>query len=323
MTVVTAPGVPASHLETPSLLSRMVTGLLGIKPLAAFAKSRARQMMIKRAAKIGLNWPETVAALQARDWSEDWQAVLNPDLTYPDYYECSFHAYEAGNLDWEPALEQEVAARTVHSTILGELQADGDEQLRSRYHAVLAQRWQRDRPDAPPRDVLDIGCGVGLSTFALQQLFPSAQLTGLDLSPYFLAVAHHNTSRPDCNPTQAQPRWVHAAGEATGLPAASFDLISVCLVYHELPQTAAREIVQEARRLLRPGGYLAIMDMNPQSQVYAQMPPYVLTLLKSTEPYLDQYFTLDLDGAIADAGFADLEVTTHTVRHRVLMARAV
>lgn len=31
-------------------------------------------------------------------------------------------------------------------------------------------------------------------------------------------------------------RFKHAAGEATGLPDASVDLVSICLVCHELPQ---------------------------------------------------------------------------------------
>jgi hypothetical protein len=63
------------------------------------------------------------------------------------------------------------------------------------------------------------------------------------------------------------------------------------------------------------------MDMNPQSEVYAKMPPYILTLLKSTEPYLDQYFALDLPQAIYDAGFERPSLTCNSARHRTLVAR--
>ncbi|MEB3336847.1 MAG: SAM-dependent methyltransferase, partial [Leptolyngbyaceae bacterium] len=96
-----------------------------------------------------------------------------------------------------------------------------------------------------------------------------------------------------------------------------------CLLYHELPQTAAVQIFQEARRLLRPQGYLAIMDMNPQSAVFAKMPPYILTLLKSTEPYLDQYFGLDMEQAIAAAGFTTPAITCNSPRHRTILAQAI
>ena len=52
-------------------------------------------------------------------------------------------------------------------------------------------------------------------------------MQGLDLSPYFLAVAaqkEEKLSRP-------KPiRWVHANGEATGLSSDSFDLVSLAYV---------------------------------------------------------------------------------------------
>lgn len=51
----------------------------------------------------------------------------------------------------------------------------------------------------------------------------------------------------------------HAAAEHTQLPDSSQDLVSACLLFHELPQSAAQEIVQEAYRILKPGGALAIM----------------------------------------------------------------
>jgi ubiquinone/menaquinone biosynthesis C-methylase UbiE len=162
-----------------------------------------------------------------------------------------------------------------------------------------------------------------MSTFALQKVYPEAQVTGLDLSPYFLAIANCNLRDRPSPEAKDKIKWVHAAAESTGLPDASFDLVSIFLVCHELPQTATKEILREARRVLRPGGHIVIMDMNPQSQIYAKMPPYILTLLKSTEPYLDQYFALDIEGAIADAGFTRPSITENTVRHRTMVAQVV
>ena len=53
--------------------------------------------------------------------------------------------------------------------------------------------------------------------------------------------------------------FVHAAAEATGLPAASADLVAACLVCHELPAATTRALLAEAHRLLRPGGAVSIM----------------------------------------------------------------
>jgi ubiquinone/menaquinone biosynthesis C-methylase UbiE len=294
----------------PRLASKIVNGVLAIKPLADFAKNQARKMMIKRAEEIGIPWRQNVEKLRSHDWEKELALVQNLQLTYPDYYLSWFHAYEQGNLSWEAALEVESAAYAVHAKIWPDSGSQGDQRLRQSYHNVL-------KAEIPiqPKDILDLGCSIGMSTHALQNIYPQAQVTGVDLSPYFLAVAQYRSKEKP-----SKIKWLHAAAESTGLPSASFDIISACLLFHELPQQPAKEIFREARRLLRPGGYFTIMDMNPQSVAYQQMPPYVLTLLKSTEPYLDQYFTMDMEQSLIEAGFARPSITSNSPRHRTIIA---
>jgi ubiquinone/menaquinone biosynthesis C-methylase UbiE len=295
------------------LASCLVNGVLAIKPLADFAKTRAREMMIKRAESIGVPWRDNAKQLSDRNWEQELATVQNPDLQYPDYYTTSFHAYDQGNLCWQAAWEVESAARAVHAQIWSKGDVSGDPMLRDSYHQVIQQQLK-----ITPTTILDLGCGAGMSTLALQAIYPQARVTGVDLSPYFLAVAQYRGRQSQQNIT-----WVHAAAESTGLSNASFDLVSACLMFHELPTTAAKAIITEASRLLRPGGYLTIMDMNPQSQVFQKMPPYVLTLLKSTEPYLDQYFALDMEQTFVEAGFTCPSITINSPRHRTIIAQVV
>ena len=269
-----------------NLSSRLVKGILAIEPLANFAKSRARSMMIKRAEAIGVPWREN-----------------------PDYYTTSFHAYPEGNLSWKAAWEVESAARSVHAKIWSEGDVNGDMLLRQSYHQILQQQV------TAPKDILDLGCGVGMSTQALQEVYPQAQITGVDLSPYFLAVAQYYARL-----NRQQINWIHSAAESINLPDESFDLVSASLVFHELTTVAAQAIIAEARRLLRPGGHFAIMDMNPQSPIFLKMPPYILTLLKSTEPYLDQYFAIDLEQTFIAAGFKAPNIFINSPRHRTIIA---
>lgn len=306
----------------PRFTSRLINGVLAIKPLAKLAKHQARQMIIKRAEKIGVPWTKEVQALRERDWEADLTEVQNLELTYPEYYLRPFHAYDNGNLNWEAAWELECAAYAVHAHIWPGAGAQGDAKLRQSYHDIL-----KAQVASQPQYILDLGCSVGLSTFALQAVYPQAQVTGLDLSPYFLAVAHHKSDgKAKIHSVSARKnsiKWINAAAESTGLPDASFDLVSMFLVCHELPQSATMQIFHEARRLLRPGGQLAIMDMNPQSDIYAKMPPYILTLLKSTEPYLDEYFTLDIEQAIEEAGFTAPTIIANSPRHRTVIAQVI
>ncbi|MEB3179126.1 MAG: class I SAM-dependent methyltransferase [Nostocaceae cyanobacterium] len=303
----------AAVKDTPGLAEVLVNRVLAIKPLYALAKHQARQMMIKRAEKIGVPWRKIVQELRSRNWDTELVQVQNPQITYPDYYLRPFHAYEKGDLCWDAALEVEVAAYAVHAGLWKDAGVQGDARMRQSYHDVV-----KAAIPTQPRDILDMGCSVGMSTFALQAVYPQAKLTGLDLSPYFLAVAKYRSEERNAN-----INWIHAAAESTGLPDASFDLVSMCLVCHELPQSASQEIFQEARRLLRPGGYLTIMDMNPKSEVYAKMPPYVLTLLKSTEPWFDEYFALDISQALVNAGFQTPTITRNTPRHRTIVAQVL
>jgi ubiquinone/menaquinone biosynthesis C-methylase UbiE len=300
------------------LATQVVNGLLSVKPLAAFAKNRARNLIIKRAESIGVAWRNDVKTLKARNtdklfdptWEQELAQLKNPKTTYPDYYLTSFHAYDEGNMGWEPAMEVEVAAYSVHAKIFAETGKTGDRQLRQSYHQILQENIAQ-----APQQIVDIGCSVGMSTVAMQSVYPQAQITGVDLSPYFLTVANYRHGDDNI-------KWVHAAAEHTNLPAASYDLVSLFLICHELPQTATLEIFEEARRLLKPRGHIAIMDMNPASEIYSQMPPYILTLLKSTEPYLDQYFSLDIDLALQTTGFESIKIFANSPRHRTVIAQA-
>lgn len=294
--------------------TKLINGLLNIKPLAEFAKTQARKMIIKRAHLIGVNWEDNVKNLQNHSWQEEISAVENPNIQYPSYYLTSFHAYEKGNMSWDAAWELESAAYSVHSTIYSKTpQPDGDRNLRNSYHEFL----QTQIPTIP-ENILDIGCGVGLSTFALQEAYPHSKISGLDLSPYFLAVAKY----------QAQQKgktinWIHDAGENNNLLLESFDLISNFLIFHELPQSAAENIISHSHKLLKKGGFFAIMDMNPQSEIYQKMPRYVFTLLKSTEPYLDQYFTLDIASIFTKYGFSTPKIVPISCRHRAIIAQKI
>jgi len=302
----------ASLAPQADLTSLLVGKALAVKPLWALAKAQARRMMIGRAERLGIPWRETVAELSQRDWQPLWDQVYREGVDLPANYRASFHGYDAGHLCWQAAYEFEVASNAVHSSLYPEAGAHSDQVLRQGYHELLQQQF----PQAPAR-ILDLHSTVGLSSFRLEQAFPSATITGLNFSPYYLALAAYNAAQKG----SAVDAWVHALPEATGLADGSFDLVSAFLLFHEMPQGTSRRIFREVRRLLPPGGCFAFMDMNPASGAYQTMPAFVMTLLKSTEPYMDAYFGLDLRQELLAAGFDAVQMQPCTPRHHAVIAR--
>jgi ubiquinone/menaquinone biosynthesis C-methylase UbiE len=101
----------------------------------------------------------------------------------------------------------------------------------------------------------------------------------------------------------------------------SFDLVTLQFVIHELPRTASRAVFQEALRVLRPGGCLAIVDNNPKSAVIQNLPPVLFTLMKSTEPWSDDYYTFEVESTLREIGFEQSVTVESDPRHRTIVAR--
>jgi len=182
-----------------TLKSKIAEGIVGsvfkIPPLFKIASNNARKMMVKRGKEIEVDWEQNVRNLNNNiiDLTNIMDGLKARSLLYPQYYLKPFHAYEEGNLSWQAAMEVDSAALTVHAHIYTdsqkELEKDGDSKLRSNFHSNMKKIF--DRNSFSPKKILDIGCSTGLSTFKFLETFPGAEIIGLDLSPYMLAVAQY------------------------------------------------------------------------------------------------------------------------------------
>ena len=167
-----------------SWLSHFVNLLIETKPLYALMKHLARRVLIKKSEKKGIPWHETVQALEASDVKKWLPQLSNPNVAYPDYYQAPFHAYDAGNLCWLAAFETEPATYAMPLRIYPELTWEAAQaKLRSNIHSVLNQSGSDE-----VKDILDMGCSVGISTRYLHKYYTERQkhtirTVGLDLSP--------------------------------------------------------------------------------------------------------------------------------------------
>jgi ubiquinone/menaquinone biosynthesis C-methylase UbiE len=144
-------------------------------------------------------------------------------------------------------------------------------------------------------DVLDVGSGPGLLTAEMAlEVGPSGTVTGIDPSEQMIALARER------DPTTT---FVH--GTATELPFrdASFDAVTSTQVYEYVDDVPGA--LAEARRVLRPGGRLLVLDTDWDSIVWHSRDETRMrrVLAAWDEHLVDPYLPRRLRGLLTGAGF--------------------
>ena len=192
------------------------------------------------------------------------------------------------------------------------------------YHRHLAGAARLLAMQSGPRPelVVDLGCGSGSSTAALQEAFPGARLIGVDASSGML-------SRARAKRWSGRVEFHHATAQqlaALGLPAA--DCILAAYLLRNVPAGERDAVLAAMHDQLRPGGWLAVQEYSVAGRLRARLLWTVvswlvvipLSWLVGGSPRLYRYLwrsVLDFDSIdemlqrLRDAGFSD--VTHHQV----------
>jgi arsenite methyltransferase len=120
----------------------------------------------------------------------------------------------------------------------------------------------------PGEDVLDIGSGPGFLACDMSgEVGPDGSVTGVDPSQAMLSIAGGRPRLAGSAPVEFRP------GEATTLARAeaSFDVVTSTQVYEYVPDVPSA--LAEARRVLRPGGRLLVLDTDWDSIVWRSADP--------------------------------------------------
>ena len=99
--------------------------------------------------------------------------------------------------------------------------------------------------------ILDLCCGSGQSTQFLVQY--SHNVTGLDISPLSLGRAARNV-----------PQASYLEGLAEKIPCddSQFDLVHTSAALHEMTPEQREQILTQVYRVLKPGGFLVLIDLH-------------------------------------------------------------
>jgi arsenite methyltransferase len=159
----------------------------------------------------------------------------------------------------------------------------------------------------PGEDVLDIGAGPGFLAWEMAAVVgPTGSVHGVDPSESMLAIAAERERVPGAAPVAFR------AGDALDLPFddASFDVAVATQVYEYVEDMPAA--LAQARRVLRPGGRLLVLDTDWDSIVWRSSDrERMRRILAAWDEHLaDPHLPARLGGLLADAGFTVTVRTT-------------
>jgi ubiquinone/menaquinone biosynthesis C-methylase UbiE len=155
------------------------------------------------------------------------------------------------------------------------------------------------RPDS---HVLDIGSGLGGAARALAETY-GCRLTGVDLTEAFCDAANVLSGW-----LRLGERVVFQQGDATRLPFADDHFDAALTIHAAMNIAAKREMYEEARRVVKPGGMFAVYDV-----LQGEGGEVLFPVPWAREPSISHLATPEeMRSLLIDAGFKILEVQDST-----------
>ncbi|PZD71762.1 Demethylmenaquinone methyltransferase [Acaryochloris thomasi RCC1774] len=247
---------------------------------------------------VWLDAPQTWRRYNQRRYQEFSEAV--DTAGYPKYYLQNFHHQSDGYLSDDSANLYDLQVELLFGGT-----ADA---MRRRILAPIRQGLTRFNDVLPQHQrIIDVACGTGRTLKMLRAAFPQASLYGTDLSPAYLRKANQLLSQD----RGELPQLLQANAEALPYQDNYFHMVSSVFLFHELPATVRRTIINECFRIAQPNGTLVICDSvqvsdSPEMETFMKNFPAVFH-----EPYYRHYSTDDLEGRLRQAGFTDIQTEVH------------
>jgi ubiquinone/menaquinone biosynthesis C-methylase UbiE len=122
-------------------------------------------------------------------------------------------------------------------------------------------------------EALDIGCGNGPLAIAIAKAHPAAHVTGIDTWgagwEYSRTVCERNAA---IEGVSSRTSFQKASAAALPFDDAAFDVVVSNLVFHEVRAVKDKKLLlEEALRVLRPGGVFVFQDLFQWKRVYGDV----------------------------------------------------
>ncbi len=211
----------------------------------------------------------------------------------PAYYKRNFHFQTDGYLSQESA---EIYDHQVDILFRGTADAMRRLILKPMVECLGSERRLQ---------ILEVGCGTGISTFPIANTFKKSRVKALDLSEDYISF---------CTKEYRNLKTVSfASGQGENLEflkAESQDAWCSTYMFHELPKEVRIDVIKEAYRVLKPGGFIFIVD-SIQHHDRPDFKPIMDIFPKNFhEPFYKNYVQTPLEDLVKDVGFQNVKSKT-------------
>jgi ubiquinone/menaquinone biosynthesis C-methylase UbiE len=257
--------------------------------------------------------PELIAKARELSAGTTAQLVIPEGFVPPRYVTAlDIHCMPGGYCTEVCADDIAVGAlydRGVYLYAMGYTGPDNDDMGRS-----VVNYLKRNVKDFTPRRILDMGCTVGHSTLPYKELFPEAEVWGIDVGGPCIRYAHARAAGMGREVNFAQMN-----AEETTFPDGHFDLVVSHILLHETSGKAMPRIFAEAYRVLAPGGMMIHADLPP----FDLMDPFTQFILDNetwynNEPFWGAMRDMDQYALAEKAGFDRANVKFDTAPMAVM-----
>jgi ubiquinone/menaquinone biosynthesis C-methylase UbiE len=162
----------------------------------------------------------------------------------------------------------------------------------------MLKTYLREIAFAPQARVLEVGCGTGAVCRVLAQEPHVGEVVGVDPSPYLLHRARHLSTET------AKITYQEADGRALPFDEATFDVVILHTILTHVP--GPEQVLHEAHRVLRPGGWLGVCDGDFSTATLAigELDPLEVCAKAFVEGFVnDRWMVRRMSHLVQDAGF--------------------
>ena len=241
----------------------------------------------------GLQEDTFLRMLDESDKNGPGSVTWDPDYIYPDYTKVETHRQRGGYVGHPLAgLVFDYGTRIFHGD------ASNDDFL----HRAMAEKVSIPKDGKVVR-IMDIACSIGQLTCELKRRFPDADVTGSDISAPMVRYAHYRAREQNLDVNFLQK----AAEDLDELPSDSFDLVTVHILFHEVPTPVVDRTIANVYRMLRPGGTFWVSDfptlgLNPKGLNYTNFLGSIDSA-DNSEPYAPEFVRSNIEDKLRRLGF--------------------